>query len=300
MSRQGTIKRYTLIIEKLKSNQFPSFDTIKNYLFEHGFEISNRTIQRDIEQIRYEFGIEILYNRFKNGYYINYEDSINIESFFKFLEIVNTAELLTESLTESKDALKYFLFENQGSLKGLNHLKVLLQAIKEKKIISFYYNSFVTEQIKKYTLEPYLMKEYQDRWYIIGKPEKTNKFRTFGIDRIEELKLENKIFLPDKNINAAELFENIIGLNYSKDKIEKVVLSFTNLQGKYIKTLPLHKSQKILIDNDEEFRIELNIIPNYELIQRIMSYGDTVKIINPKWLMLEIKERLKKTLENYN
>ncbi len=300
MSRQGTIRRYTLIIDKLKSNQFPSFNTIKNYLFEHGFEISSRTIQRDIEQIRYEFGIEILYNRFKNGYYINYEDSINIESFFKFLEIVNTAELLTDSLIESKDALKYFLFENQGSLKGLEHLKEILQAVRERRIISFSYLSYITDQIKKYSLKPYLIKEYQDRWYIIGILENSNEFRTFGIDRIEKLKLKSKIFLPDKNINAAKLFEDIIGLNYSGGKIEKVVLSFTCLQGKYIKSLPIHKSQKILIDNSEEFRIELNIIPNYELIQKIMFYGDAVKILKPKWLMLDIKERFKKALENYS
>jgi len=99
MSKHGTIRRYTLIIEKLKSNQYPSFDEIKNHLFNVGFEISNRTIQRDIEQIRFEFGIEIMYDRFKNGYYIDYENSINIVSFFRFLVMVNTAELLTQSLS---------------------------------------------------------------------------------------------------------------------------------------------------------------------------------------------------------
>ena len=57
MSKHGTIRRYTLIIEKLRSNQYPSFEEIKRHLFSIGFEISDRTIQRDIEQIRYEFGI---------------------------------------------------------------------------------------------------------------------------------------------------------------------------------------------------------------------------------------------------
>src|SRR5690606_30130714 len=105
MSKQGTVRRYILIIEKLGRKQFPSFDEIKNYLSNHDFEVSNRTIQRDIEQIRSEFGIEIEYNRFKNGYYINEDLSPYIESFVRFFEIVNTADLLIESLKESKNPL---------------------------------------------------------------------------------------------------------------------------------------------------------------------------------------------------
>ena len=91
MSIHGTIRRYTLIIEKINRKQYPSFDTIKDYLFEHGFEVSARTIQRDIEQIRFDFGIEIQYDRYKNGYFIDVDSSINIESFLRFLEIVGTA-----------------------------------------------------------------------------------------------------------------------------------------------------------------------------------------------------------------
>jgi len=67
MSKHGTIRRYTLIIEKIKRGQHPSFGDIKDYLYEHGFEVGDRTIQRDIEQIRYEFALEISYDRQKNG-----------------------------------------------------------------------------------------------------------------------------------------------------------------------------------------------------------------------------------------
>ena len=166
MSKHGTIRRYALIIEKLKSNRHPSFEEIREHLFNVGFEISDRTIQRDIEQIRYEFGIEIIYDRLKNGYYIDYENSINIESFFKFLEIVNTAELLTESLLESKNSLKHILFESEGNLKGLERLKSLLRAIKENRTIAFTHYNFTTENTKHFIIEPYLLREYQGRWYI--------------------------------------------------------------------------------------------------------------------------------------
>lgn len=300
MSRHGTIRRYTLILEKLKRKQYPSFKEIREYLFNYGFEISSRTIQRDIEQIRFEFGIEIKYSRLQNGYYIDYNDSINIESFLKFLEIVNTAELLTESLRDSKDALDYILFENQGSLKGLENLKKLLQSILEKRIISFSYYNYVTERKKDFIIQPYLLREYQDRWYIIGIIKNTKKFRTFGVDRIENLKMETVAFKRNKHIDASKFFENIVGVNYSDKKIEKVVLSFSPLQGEYIKSLPIHASQKVIIDNDEELRIELTIVPNFEFNQKILSYGKTVKVLQPKWLADNIKEELQQAIDNYS
>ena len=300
MSQHGTIRRYTLIIEKIKRNQYPSFDEIKKHLFDVGFEISNRTIQRDIEQIRFEFGIEIIYDRFKNGYFIDYENSINIESFFKFLEIVNTAELLTESLSESKETLNYILFENQGNLQGLEHLKTLLQAIKEKRIITFTHYNFSTEKTKQFIIEPYLLREYQDRWYIVGIDKKLKTDRIFGIDRISELKITDKIFKPNKNIDIVNLFDNIIGVRYADEKPKKVILSFTHTQGKYVKSLPMHKSQKILIDNDDELRIELEIIPNYEFMQKILMIGENVTIIEPKEIIEDFKNKLKNMLNNYN
>ncbi|MCH8317613.1 MAG: WYL domain-containing protein [Bacteroidetes bacterium] len=299
MSLHGTIRRYTLIIEKINRKQYPSFVTIKDYLFEQGFEVSARTIQRDIEQIRFDFGLEIQYDRYRNGYFIDIDNSINIESFFRFLEIVNTAELLTESLLESKDTLKHISFDTGGGLKGIENLKPLLRAIKDKRKITFNHFNFHTNKTRKYTLKPYLLREYQNRWYVIGVIGGLNEFRTFGIERIENLTVQSETFTPDKNLNPMEIFENTIGVVYSLNEQQRVILSFTPTQGKYIKTLPLHKSQQELIDDETEYRISLDIIPNYEFTQRILMHGDTVKVIEPEWLVEEIKENLKRTLKKY-
>jgi predicted DNA-binding transcriptional regulator YafY len=299
MSKHGTIRRYTLEIEKIRRGQFPSFQEIKDYLFEHGFEIGDRTIQRDIEQIRFEFGIEIKYDRDKNGYYIDYENSLNIESFFRFLEIVNTAELLTESLLESKDSLKHISFDTGGGLKGIENLKPLLKAIKDNRKISFTHFNFHTEKSRKYTLKPYLLKEYQNRWYVVGIIGGFNEFRTFGIDRIENLEIKTETFKPDKKLNPIEMFNKTIGLVYSENTPQTIVLSFTPTQGKYVKTLPLHTSQRILIDDEQECRISLEVVPNYELTQQTLKHGETVKVVEPQWLKDEIKGILKRTLGNY-
>lgn len=299
MSHHGTIRRYTLIIEKLKSNQYPSLNEIIDYLNDIGLKTSKRTTERDLDAIRNDFGIDISYNRLNDGYFIDYDNSINIESFFRFLEIVNTAELLSESLSESKEALSYISFDTGGGLKGIEYLKPLLQAIKEHRKIAFKHFNFHTELNKSYSMKPYLLKEYQNRWYIVGVVEGINELRTFGIDRLEDLKLKTDTFIPDKKINPLAKFEQIVGLVYSDAEQQRIVLSFTPNQGHYIKTLPIHKSQQILVDDATEFRIELKLIPNFELTQKILMNADAVKVVEPKWLADEIKNILLSSLENY-
>jgi predicted DNA-binding transcriptional regulator YafY len=299
VSKHGTIRRYTLIIEKIGRNQFPSFEMVRDYLFEHGFEISTRTIQRDLEQIRVEFGLEVRYDRTRNGYFIDTEKSINTDSFLRFLEIVTTAELLTESLKESKEALNFISFESQGDLKGIENLKPLLFAIRRHREISFTHENFYTGKQKHYLLKPYLLKEYQSRWYLLGKLGDSNEFRTFGIDRILSLEVKGETFQPELDVNPNDLFEHSVGPTYSQRDIENVVLSFTQHQGNYVKTLPLHHSQEIIVDSETELRVRLRIIPNYEFKQKVLMLGETVKALEPTWFADEIKNSLKATLKNY-
>lgn len=299
MSKHGTIKRYMLIIQLVEQQAFPSFKDIKDFLFNHGFELGDRTIERDIQQIRFEFGIELAYNRGSNGYYIDYENSLNVDSFIRFLEIVNTAEILSESLAESKHSLEYISFESSGELTGIKNLKSLLKAIKSKHEVKFSHLNFTTGLTNDYSLRPYLLKEYQNRWYVVGEINNCNEIRTFGIERIKKLQVTTNTFKPKIELNIHEKFSHVIGLVYSENTLQEVILSFTPKQGNYIKTLPLHSSQKILVDNEKECRVSLCVIPNYELKQQILKYGDTIKVLEPDWLVTEIKNDLVKTLEKY-
>ena len=300
MSSQGTIHRYTLIIEKIQSKSCPSFKEIKEYLQDHGFEISIRTLQRDIEQMRVEFGAEIKYDRLKNGYYLDLAASANLDSFFRLLEVVTTASLLTDNLKEGRDALKYISFEMEGRLRGIEHLQPILFAVKNQRCISFQYKSFEKGTQATYTLKPYLLKEYQNRWYTIGKSDGDQfPFRTFGIDRIEKLEILTNTFKRHLHENPNELFDNIIGITYSEEAPEEIRLSFTPLQGKYIKSLPLHPSQKIVSDDDKALVVSLRLIINFELIQKLLMYGERMKILHPKKLGTKITDILKQTLQQY-
>jgi predicted DNA-binding transcriptional regulator YafY len=299
MSAHGTIKRYILIVEKTASAKFPSFRNLKTHLANHGFEISERTLQRNIEQIRYEFGIEIKYDRSQNGYFVDKEASINIDAFMKFLEITATADLLTESLKDSKDILNYISFEAEGNLKGIENLKLFLFAAKNHRKILFTHQNFETGKKKNYRMKPYLLKEYQNRWYIIGLIPGIDEFRTFAIDRIESLEVLSDTFKPDLKLNPVNLFENILGLTYSKGEPEEVILSFTPLRGKYIQALPLHRSQEIIKESEKEVMVRLRVIPNFELKQKILMSGCDVTVIRPKWFVDSMKLELLNALNMY-
>lgn len=128
---------------------------------------------------------------------------------------------------------------------------------------------------------------------------KIKAFRTFGVDRMENLTVLEKTFILQKGEDPRLLFANTVGLTYSKNEVTEVIVSFTPVQGKYVKALPLHSTQEIISDNEKELRVSLHIIPNIEFRQRIMMLGDAAKIIAPDWLAREVKDALKAAWGRY-
>ena len=299
MEKINNIKRFAMLIEKLEKNHFPSMQDFMDYFSSSGYSVSQRTIERDIEKMRNDFGLEVEYKSTKNGYYIDYDASINVSAFFRYLEIATTAELFNATLGDGQKTLAYVSFDEGGGLKGINNLKPILAAIKDHHEITFDHYSFGHDKLTPYQVKPYLLKEYLNRWYLAGVVTKTGKVRTFGLDRIRELQVTTSVFKKDKKVDPKQNFENTIGLVYSQHKQQKVVLSFTPYQGKYIETLPLHWSQKVLVNDDSEYRIQINVTPNHELKQIILKYAEEVKVVEPKWLVEEIKEHHKQSLERY-
>lgn len=299
MKWYNQIRRYSLIIEKITRSKYPSIEEIRNYLQEHDEEldISQRTLERDLSALR-SLGIEIEHDAPHNGYHIT-ETYFDTESFTRFLELASTTELLSNTIMENKEALNYILFESQGNLKGIRNLKPLLFAIRNNRIIRFIHENFETGDLTEYLISPYLLKEYQGRWYVCGILENEEQ-RTFGIDRIEKLIVSTETYKRNEKINFKSKFEEIVGLTYSESEIQDIVLCFTPKQGKYAKALPLHLSQKTIVDNEKECIIKLRLRPNFELKQKILMLGDSVKVTEPKWLADEITAELKRMIEKYS
>jgi predicted DNA-binding transcriptional regulator YafY len=292
-----SIDRIKTILFFIKEIQFPSMERIIEKLIDTGYDASERTIQRDIKSIREMLLIEVKFDRTKNGYFIDEESQKTYEEWLSFFELYQTAKVINETLLRSADGIDYIDFDRNKQLINEQILSDLLNATYNKKSIQIKYHSFWRDETNEYDFQPYLIKQYQNRWYVFGTINK-NEFRTFGLDRITKIIHTNETFKPI-NKKPKTFFDDIIGMIYSTSEVQQVVLSFTPHQGKYIKTQPLHHSQRILIDNEEELRIQLNIRMNYELEEQILKQGEKVTVIEPLALKEHIKNRILKSLENY-
>jgi predicted DNA-binding transcriptional regulator YafY len=297
MKLTTSFRRHYLIIEFIRRRKHATLQEVLYYLHEHGLEIVERTLQRDIEGIRSDYQINIEYSPADKGYSVNEDSVLPIDDFLHFLEVVNFSELMIESLSEVKETFRYIQFENTESLKGVHQLKDILFAIRNKRVLNFKHENFWKGTISNISMKPLLIKEYQKRWYVVGSFI-GDQLRTFGIDRISELEITEKVFKVKKEWNAAENFSRVIGITYEGERAQ-VVLSFDPFQGKYIKTLPLHSSQQIIVDDKDEFKISLDVIINHELIQRILMYGENVEVVSPLSLRKEIKRVLTESLAVY-
>lgn len=257
---------------------------IRTKLENYGLKCSQRTVERHIEAIRDEFGVEIVYNNNRRGYFIDKENSLDLDSYLNFLKFSQDANLLVDTLRDGQDACKYIHFDAESNRIGIEYLKPLLYAIKEQRVVHLRYGHYNKKEDKVFKFNPELLKEYQNRWYVMGIASYAEESRIYALDRILDCTVSSLPFTR-KLGDADEVFGDIIGVNFSGKKIEKIVLSFTPSQGNYIRSLPMHHSQEILIDNDLEFRIMIRVKLNMELKQRIQMYGNEVEVLEPKGLL---------------
>jgi predicted DNA-binding transcriptional regulator YafY len=291
------LRRISLLLAYLKRKPYKTKQDILDYFEDNDKGFNERTLYRLNETLARDFGIEIVFDYNNGGYFFDEENSSNPESFLSLLEILTTAELFSTNFKEKNNALSFVEFENKAAIEYIPNFKIVLDAIQQQLPITFKHNSFYHLKQEEYTLKPYFLKQYQNRWYVIGETEKG--YRTFGIDRIENIIVGTKKFKP-KTEEAKDKFSHVIGLNYKDHNIEKIQLSFHISQKLYIDSLPLHQSQKeINSKNENSFDIELLIHPNFEFRQQVLKYGSLVKVVEPKWLAEEIKEELRNSLENY-
>lgn len=291
------LRRISLLLAYLQSTSFPSLQDILEYFEENDKGFTERTFFRLKKTLDDNFGIKIEHIHSKDGYFFDEENSVNTSSFLSLLEILTTAELFSTNLKEKNNALSFVEFENAAAIESISNFKTTLNATQLQLPITFKHYSFYHLKEESYTLKPYFLKQYQNRWYVIGETEKG--YRTFGIDRIKEITIGTKKFKA-KTEEAMDKFSQVIGLNYVDHPLEKVKLSFHPSQKPYLLSLPLHRTQKEIPSlNGETFDIELLIHPNFEFNQQVLKFGSLVKVLEPKWLAEEIKKKIKKALENY-
>lgn len=300
MSKREYILRYFSIIKFLRNRREASWKEIDDYLKSesefHGYNlnISQRTFQRDLNDIRSLWNIDIQYDFSRQRYFIA-DDASGDELSSRMMEAFE----LFNVLKASDGFSQHILFETRKP-QGLEHFYGLLHAIKNRFIIRFAYQKFWEDESTQRIAEPYSLKEFKGRWYILAKDQRDAKIKTFGLDRISRLEITKKKYEFPKNFNTNEMFHSCFGIICPEDEQpQEVILSFEPTQGKYIKTFPLHTSQKILTDNEKELRIQLKLYLTYDFTMELLSHGETVKIISPKKLEKEICKIYATALKQY-
>lgn len=286
MSILTTLHCHYLIMDLFSNANRASFTDIKQRLEGEGFILSDRTIQRYIEHFRVEYKIEIEYKRAENVYEVPPEYQSRFEEFRRMLLKLHEGASISKQL--EIDSVQYIQTDNNESYSGIKWFNLLLNAIKRHKQIKITYKKFGQLQSKNYILEPYLLKEYAQRWYIYAWDTQDECFKTFGLERIEQINTLATKFKRNTRINPKEEFDSIIGINLPNTKPSEVVLKVKNSNVDYLLTVSLHASQKEIKRTITHSWFSLNLCINFELKQKILTHAGYVEVVSPASLRKEI------------
>jgi len=301
MSKREYFLRHNLIINKLRRSPL-NFEEIIDYLRfeedlqEHNFVVSKRTFQRDLEEIRSLLDIDIQFDPSRKVYHIIEEDTDMSNTKNRMLEAYD----MFNALNISDNLSDYIQFE-QRRPQGTQHFYGLVHAIRNRFLIELTHHGFWNKEPTIRMVKPLMLKESTGRWYLLAEDEKDGKTKTFGLDRMLGFAISKKKFAKINDQKLKSWFVNCFGIIKPKDKKpEKVILSFSLIQGKYIKTFPLHESQKVLVNNDKEYRVQLKLYITEDFTMELLSHGWDLKIIAPEGLKRQVKEILEGTLCQYD
>jgi predicted DNA-binding transcriptional regulator YafY len=296
MSVQASLKRYLLVLERVKHG--PTFAELRDHLEENGLPTSERTLQRAIEQIRVELGLEIVYDRPSNTYHLPAARD-DRDTILPLLERAVLGGLLNGQGGAIRSAAPHIQLEHQGRSQGLHHWGALLRAIDERRETVITYRRFQHDREMTFKLRPCLLKEHRGRWYVLGTADGYEKPISLGLDRILTVQLMARRFPARERQRLEEFYEPVIGVDTTPGKAVDVLLRFTPLQGKYVKALPLHSSQQLVRDDADGVVISLHVLPNFELKQEIMGLGPSVVVLAPATLVAEIRHMHEAACEGY-
>ncbi len=294
----GRLVRYILIIQRLSGKQkyVPADDLISylNLQMElRGYEVglSLRTLQRDIVEIESMFEIEIKNSRGK-GYYI-IEKSVNPD--IRYEELLLNFDLLT-SMNQSAETSGFIIPEHHRP-KGADSIPLILHAIKNSCAIEFDYKLVrKNNRVIQKKVYPYFLKESLGLWYLVTVDDLC-QLRIYAIDRLCNISILSETFERDANIDPNNLFTHSYGIwEDEKIPIEEVELSYSPLDGYFLKATPLHSSQKVLVDNEEEFRIQLNIRITNDFVMALLARSNSLTVIKPMSLRVRVNEIYKQAL----
>ena len=320
---KSAFRRYKVIDMLLqnKMKRYPTMQEIIEACYEKlGVDTSAETIQKDIAQMRMlppdGFDAPILYNRSKGGYeYTNPDFSLlgvqlsdldieTIKESAELLQLVGGSRVsekfnnaiekifttVLEEFPNHKHREKHVQTMVPPPSRGFEHFDLFYSACIHKYPVSFIHYSYNKRVFSSVLLHPFLIKEFENKWYVIGFSEKHNEVRTFGLDRVFSPFLLNLNFKTVDRVTTETTFDNLYGVfPIPLQPKQKIILQATALATNYFLAYPIHSSQNVHKLSSGEANIVFELIPTIELIRLILSHGNQVKIISPDWLVTYTK-----------
>jgi predicted DNA-binding transcriptional regulator YafY len=314
---KGALLRYK-VIDGLLRNRYRKYPTLGEIVEECNEKLSanfsRETISKDIRHMRYPFpeGFDapIIFCHYNKGYTYtdpNYsftgvslrpqeldavEEAVEIiralggsrisNNFNHAVEKLLSATLESEQGVEGR--LPVLQLMTPPTSRGFEHFDLFYKACKERTPVSFIHFSYKKRLFNHITIHPFLIKEFENRWYMIGYSETHGTVRTFGMDRISEPLLLKKKFHKLDNLEIHTYLNDVYGVfPVPGAKKEMIEIHVSELGTHYLQAYPLHASQRIEKNNQGTSRITFELIPSVELARYFLSQGRHVTILQPKW-----------------
>lgn len=298
---KNLLNKYVWLVETIYKAKRITFEEINKKWLENdmseGVELALRTFHKWRIAAEEMFGLIIECER-KGGYhyYIANTDEIKSGSLRSWLfKTMSVSNMLIDN-QQLKDRI---ILEEVPS--GGNTLSTILEAMKKNQVIRINYQSFWRTDKTASNIEPYGVKLFKQRWYVLAWNLTVKKLIVYGIDRIIDIQITDKRFTMPNEFVVSEFFNNYYGIIANTDtKVQKVLLKLSAGQANYLRTLSLHWSQQE-IKRDTEYSIfELHLCPEFDFQQEILSMGEEVEVLEPLWLRKEIAGKVKRTWNIYN
>ena len=191
-------------------------------------------------------------------------------------------------------------FEENPYLTGREYIEDLYNAITHKKVLIISYKPFKYDGVITTKLHPYHLKQYNNRWFLWGLNDEYKNLTNLALDRIQSIEISKISYKTNTEVDFEDFFDDVIGVSVSPDvEAQKIILKVNNDLWPYIKTKPLHGSQKIKEKNNDFVILELELQLNYELESLILSFGEKIEVLEPVELRDKMKYRINHLYKNY-
>lgn len=309
MKIPSLFKEYIWLIETIRRNGRMTLGEISELWQQQeesdGQELSRTTFNRHRDSILDIFGVIIECDR-KDGYryYIENEEVLKENSIQNWMFSTLSVSNMLDGNAGLQDRILLECIPSGG-----DKLRQIIDAMRENRRIRIQYHKYTSSESKPYTLEPYCLKLYYRRWYMLVKkadaptPDDDTKkgdLFIFSLDRIESIEILQTKFTIDKNFDAEAYFNDCFGIMVDgSQKTERIVLRAYGLEPYYLRDLPVHHTQKEIKKTDEYTDYELMLRPAEDFIQYLLSLSTWSRVLEPEWLVKEMHQRLKDALSRY-